>query len=1741
MKTCPFCTVNLSQADLESGKCPRCQQVLPIAEQGASEGGLAGALPRRGTEAGLPSEPAAPAGEERPILRTFEAVGGGAGATLPPDADVPAPAERDRGTADEERIAQTLRSGGAADASAAKPPTAEDSHRYAPTIDTAQLAQDVVARVSLLWSGKFDEAATPRTSIKTPAQTVEEESNLVIQPRILREAHSGDARRADYELLQVLGEGGMGVVLAARQASIDRSVALKRIKPAEAQNRESREKFLSEAVVTGDLEHPNIVPIYDLGKDDAGVLFYSMKHVKGTPWDKVLSLKTFQENLEIWMKVADAVAFAHSRGVVHRDLKPENVMLGDFGEVLLMDWGLAITVGSASAKRAGMAGTPAYMSPEMATGPLERIGLPSDIYLLGAMLYEIVTGKTPHTGTSVSACLVAAAKNEIQPPEKSGELVDIALKAMATEPAARYAAVGELQEAIRLYRSHSESILLSTRADEDLQEAARREDYEAYARAVFGFQEAFELWDGNVRAKDGLLEATLAYARRALEKGDYDLAASLLDADRPEHAPLLLEIVAGQRERDARQRRLKTARRVGVALMATVLVVVTVAFFWIQAARAAAVAAEIAAIADRDRAVAAEQDAKDKEALAKKATKRAEEQTVIAVVQKKKADEQKELAQKAQQLAEEERAKAEQQTKLANEAKAAEEYGAYIARIGLAAAKIEENAFDRAKDLLDECPAKLRNWEWGRLRYLCTQGSRTVDVGQPIEAVAYSPDGKRFATGSADGTARIWDVAAGRKLLDIPTGGQYVFAVAFSPDGNQLATGTNAFSDYVTIWDSRTGALVQRLPGQKDLPGHQDAVLSVAYSRDGKRLLTGSYDNTARLWDLATGRSCLLQGHEWWVCSATFSPDEKRAVTACQDGSVMVWNLPARGEHSDRPLSPSLTFLGHTEPAYTAAFSADNKWVASAGYDKRILLWQADPDAEPKKSTGESSKVNAGPKKSTGEFIKDNYEGALEGHTAGIRSLQFSPDGSLLVSGGYDNTVRVWDTTTRTLLKTLRGHAGRVTSVTFAPAAAGARRELLSGSQDEQVKMWNLEGYKEKLVIGANVFKGHEDAILGAAFSSDGKQILSASRDRTARLWDASGACIGKFQEGHRYLATTAIFFPDGKKFLTTAVDNTTRIWDVTSGAELQKPLEGTGLSAAVALSHDRKRILTGSDDNTAKLWEWDAVTNKFKSLGQTPSHNAEVTAVAFSPNDRLMFTGDDLGHCRSWEWDGKTFKLLKEALIHSRGIKAAFFLPDGQHVLTASSDRTATQWDVATGREQGDRIMRHPGSVTSMALSPDGQQALTTCDDNIVRLWEVRTGHKIGHFGSGKETMNAVSFSPDGLQAVTTSLPLRLAGEPARADAGEKAATSAESFVRLWDLRTFKEVGGGNGTAVRTFREGSAMAWSTIFSPKGGSLLTVVGNEARLWDLKAGRESMVFVPQGAVASAKFSPKEFSPDGPRAVTASWDNSARIWNVDTRVALFKLSGHKDYVTDAVYSPRGEFIATASKDKSAILWDAKTGEKIGTFAGDDGHVEAILSIAFSPDGKRVVTASQDNTAKIWDVGTRKLLRTLGQTPKPGRAPAAAAGEQDGHGRAVLAAVFSPDGTQILTGGADNRAILWDAARGKPVQVLQGHTAAVTSVAFSPDGLRAITGSRDNTAKVWELKPGKEWELKSGKELLTLKGHSQEVTAVAFSSDRKRALTGSLDGTLILWPADEWQAAGAKPSPREPSAPLQARSAP
>ncbi|MEX2142795.1 MAG: protein kinase [Pirellulales bacterium] len=1482
-----------------------------------------------------------------------------------------------------------------------------DDERPFLTIDSrapAMSAEEIVA----LWSGAHSPTTGPQTTIRQPEQLAgsPRDSRLILTSRNVRQTQSPLRSSADYELIETIGEGGVGVVYAARQASIDRTVAVKMLKPASAQKPEQRDKFLSEAVVTGDLDHPNIVPIYDLGTNESGALFYSMKRVQGTPWVSVLLKKSLAENLEILLKVADAVGFAHSRGVIHRDLKPENVMLGEYGEVLVMDWGLALVTpefrkARTIAPSASMGGTPAYMAPEMATGPVTRVTGAADVYLLGAILYEIITGQPPHTAKTVNTCLVAAARNQIQPTHHQGELLEIALRAMATRPEDRYASAREFQNAVRKYQAHSESIALSSRAELELAEARQTDNYELFSRAVFGFQEAFALWDQNARAQEGLSEAKLAYAKSASDRGDYDLAASLLDANDPQHFALIESVASAQHERALRQQRLKNAKRIVTALAAAMLVVVTGALVWVI---------YLYGVAEHEAQVATQQKQQ-------------------ADVARKKADKATELAVRAQKE---------------------EAYAGYIAKIGLAAAKVEENAFGEVDQLLGDCPSELRNWEWGRLKFLCGRSLRSFVTGGPVDAVAFDPTGERFVTGGWDGKVRVWSVDSERQpLRELDYGDRYIFSVAFAPDGTHVAVGGgDTQGGYVKIWNVDTGELV------RTLSGHTERVLSVVYNADGTRLLTASYDKTARLWDSATGE-CLrtLSGHTWWVWSAAFSPNEDAVVTAGQDRKCIIWPLDDKQGKEDGGAQGLRIFTGHDGPVYSAIFSPDGQYVVSGGYDQRLLVWSRD-QAKPFAFEGLSEGTKAAPP----------VFRALDGHSAAVRAIRFISEGPLrIVSASHDNTIKIWDYETGDPIQTLRGHAGWVRGCDVTPDG----RLAVSASHDHQARLWSLEGYEEVRVLNARVLSGHADAITSAVFSANCQHVLTASRDRTARIWSFdTGQMLRSFAEGHDFLASQAILFRDGRRFLTSGVDNTVRIWDLATGTEIAT-ITGTGARGLVALSSDERQIVTANDD-AALLWDLEhgRITRTFAG------HRGEVSALAFSPDGQYVFTGDAAGRTRLW--DCATGEIVWSQRTHTGRVNGAVFTPDGSRVLTASNDNTVGQFAVATGEDLIRETLKHGTPVTAILISSDGKRVVTNAADGKIRIWDLeqrRVEHELEDLAG---LVSNLSLSQDGSRLVTIA--------PQPTATSDKPVSEQSSVVQFWNVHT--------GEELIEQQMQQRMVWSAVFAPTPGEVLLVGGDSASLYQVGGNRPIMSFSPHGAVTSASY-----SPDQKRIVTSGGDVSAKVWELTSGHALFKLAlGHEGPINSAIYSPDGQTILTASDDGTARLWNAATGDLVHTYHGPTGHTERVRSAAFAPDGLQIVTASNDKTTRVWNVsGTLVLVL-------------------DGHTWPVTCASFSADGKRILTGSEDDTARVWDARSGKLLGELAGHTAAVTSACFSPDGLRILTGSRDTTAKLWDAA--------TMKEILTLKGHREEVASVSFSSNGRYALTGSLDGTAIVWLTEEWR---------------------
>ena len=369
----------------------------------------------------------------------------------------------------------------------------------------------------------------------------------------------GKRDEADYRIVGRLGSGGTGVVFQAHQRAIDREVALKVLRDELATSPISRERFLTEARVIGGLDHPNVIALHEVCLDESGGLFYSMKRIDGTSWDRRIGELSEDENINILLRVADAVRYAHSRGLVHRDLKPENVMLGAFGEVLVADWGLALRPDDqldTDQASQSIGGTPAYMAPELAAGLPSEICFQSDVYLLGAILFQILTTQPPHDGESLLACIQAAARNEIRVTEIEGELMDIAMRAMATEPEDRYATVDDFIAALNHERKHDESARLVRRACERIKQASADHPYEDFRVADALLMEALDIWPANRHALEARRKLQIRFAESAEERGDLDLAVNMYAAAGEG------ESEAVQRVKRRRERREKDSQRV---------------------------------------------------------------------------------------------------------------------------------------------------------------------------------------------------------------------------------------------------------------------------------------------------------------------------------------------------------------------------------------------------------------------------------------------------------------------------------------------------------------------------------------------------------------------------------------------------------------------------------------------------------------------------------------------------------------------------------------------------------------------------------------------------------------------------------------------------------------------------------------------------------------------------------------------------------------------------------------------------------------------------------------------------------------------------------------------------------------------------------------------------------------------------------------------------------------------------
>jgi WD40 repeat protein/serine/threonine protein kinase len=613
------------------------------------------------------------------------------------------------------------------------------------------------------------------------------------------------------------------------------------------------------------------------------------------------------------------------------------------------------------------------------------------------------------------------------------------------------------------------------------------------------------------------------------------------------------------------------------------------------------------------------------------------------------------------------------------------------------------------------------------------------------------------------------------------------------------------------------------------------------------------------------------------------------------------------------------------------------------------------------------------------------------------------------------------DATLQAQLRSLTQTAAARLANADVPGASGIILEVLS-QQPRQAPYTpeTLNVFQEARAADAQILalSGHTDLVEAGAFSPDGRRIVTASLDHTARIWDAATGQQIQLLGPYADRLISVAFSPDGSRIATVSRDGAAQIWDLRTARQVMALRGPAAGMRSVAFSPEGGRVVTTSHDGTADVWD----TTTWRVLIELRGHADRVNAAAFSPDGRRIVTASYDRTARIWNAiDGKQLVVLSG---HMQPVAAAAFSPEGDRVVTASYDATARIWNAASGQEIV-RLSGHTERVGSAVFSPDGRLVATASYDKTARVWDAMTGQQLMLLSGHTDQLNSVAFSPDGHHLVTTSL---------------------DKTARIWDTAPDRE--------IMRLADHASLVSSAAFSPDGLRIVTASFDKtARIWDATSGRAVLLLSGHtDRVMSASF-----SPDGRRVVTASFDKTARVWDAATGAQIVLLSGHGDLVEIAAFSPDGRRVVTASDDKTARIWDAATGQEILRLSG---HTDRVTCAAFAPDGLRVVTTSSDKTARIWDSTSGRQIALLGRRADK-----------------LWFGAFSPEGRRIITTSHDNTASIFDIETGRETMLLSGHTLLIATAAFSPDGRRIVTSSWDKTARLWDAATGEQLALLRG----------------------------------------------------------------
>src|SRR6266487_274326 len=551
-------------------------------------------------------------------------------------------------------------------------------------------------------------------------------------------------------------------------------------------------------------------------------------------------------------------------------------------------------------------------------------------------------------------------------------------------------------------------------------------------------------------------------------------------------------------------------------------------------------------------------------------------------------------------------------------------------------------------------------------------------------SVAISPDGERFAAGTASSEVRVWDSESATPLFSCKGHINDIRSLAFSPDGRLLMSASEDHT--LRIWDAVTGACLNVLCG------HTDWVRSLACSPDGCLLVSTSEDRTARVWEISTG-ACLLtlQDFSASVRSVAFHPDGSMFALGGDDCVIRIYDATT--------YECRAVFQGHTASVRVLAFSSAEALLASGSEDATVRVWECE----------------------TGMCLT-----TLQGHGRRVRSLAFHPEGRILASGSDDQTIRLWDAQTGNALKIFYGHSNRVWSLAFFPNG----KSLLSASEDDTLRIWDIQRAK-----GLRTLHGYTDLIKSVDFSPDGRMLVSGSEDRTVSVWDVHTGHRLLSLQGHSNRVRAVAWSPDQRVLASASEDETVRVWDARSGRSLQVLCGHTHLVRALAFSPDSRLLASAGYDGSLRLWN----VAGGHCLHRLAADQGMLLSVAYSRDNNLLASSGEDGTIRLWNAQtGTCLRVLRE---HRSPVWSIKFSSCGNVLISSGDDQIVCVWDVETG--QCLRVLKgHTSWVRTVDCSPDGNLFASGSHDRSIRIWESATGRCLQVLHGHTDCVWTVAFS---------------------------------------------------------------------------------------------------------------------------------------------------------------------------------------------------------------------------------------------------------------------------------------------------------------------------------------------------------------------------------------------------------------